>query len=284
MLKSRSRLKLGSESKSKSFGIPLKIHYMSDLHLDRDETGNDLKNFNIEKTDANIIIIAGDTVDGLMGVSFAYQQSHLLKKPVVYIFGNHEYHFENFDTLIPRARKLELTLKQKYPLAKVFILDNQELYIKDANIRILGTTMWSDVDTSSEAIRGKIGDYKKVKMFNENLEEINLTPEVIKQTHQDNVQWLKKKLKEKTCARHTIIVTHHSPHPVFSKQDFEDPVTTAYSTDLSKFFKKNLTWIFGHTHFVANTIINGTRLVSNPRGYPREYNEVPFNPVKTITV
>jgi predicted phosphodiesterase len=29
-------------------------------------------------------------------------------------------------------------------------------------------------------------------------------------------------------------------------------------------------WIFGHTHRVADLELNGTRVVSNPRGYPHQ--------------
>jgi predicted phosphodiesterase len=29
-------------------------------------------------------------------------------------------------------------------------------------------------------------------------------------------------------------------------------------------------WIFGHTHRVADLNVRGTRVISNPRGYPHE--------------
>ncbi|TNB07926.1 serine/threonine protein phosphatase, partial [Klebsiella pneumoniae] len=41
-------------------------------------------------------------------------------------------------------------------------------------------------------------------------------------------------------------------------------------------------WIFGHTHHAIDTVISGCRLVSNPKGYPRE--RTGFSPAFTIEV
>jgi hypothetical protein len=32
-------------------------------------------------------------------------------------------------------------------------------------------------------------------------------------------------------------------------------------------------WIFGHTHFAFDESLNGTRVISNPRGYAGEWAE-----------
>lgn len=281
----------------------LKVQYMSDLHLDKN---GDLTTYNIPKTSANIIIIAGDTADGILGVEFAYRQSYLLDgKPIIYILGNHEYHYQNYYTLLSKVRAKESECKRYYKdTAQVYILDNQELFLKEYGVRILGTTLWSQVDVESQAVWSRVSDYSKVLIsdikdddnvddnvdvdVDGNADKSNkslqfLNPKIILKKFKENCKWLKRKLKHPPLGtRHTIIVTHHSPHPVFSNYDFETSLASAYSTDMSRLFSKNMTWIFGHTHFVANTMLNGARLASNPRGALQP--EIKFNPEKTVTI
>jgi len=44
-----------------------------------------------------------------------------------------------------------------------------------------------------------------------------------------------------------------------------------FSTDLSRLFGLPVcVWAYGHTHWYNDIDINGTRVVSNPHGYPTE--------------
>ncbi len=46
---------------------------------------------------------------------------------------------------------------------------------------------------------------------------------------------------------------------------------SAFSTDLSTMFGDPLvTWCYGHTHWYNDITVNGTRVISNPHGYPKE--------------
>jgi predicted phosphodiesterase len=47
-------------------------------------------------------------------------------------------------------------------------------------------------------------------------------------------------------------------------------VNAAYSNDWLDLVSKADLWIFGHTHEAVDTVVEGCRIVSNPRGYPGE--------------
>jgi len=60
----------------------MKIQVMSDLHL---EFGA----FEIPRTDADVIVLAGDIHVGIKAIDWIKNQT----KPVIYVLGNHEYYY-----------------------------------------------------------------------------------------------------------------------------------------------------------------------------------------------
>ena len=58
----------------------------------------------------------------------------------------------------------------------------------------------------------------------------------------------------------------------------------AYASDLETLMGPAIdAWIFGHTHLAFDERINGTRVVSNPRGYAHEWVDG-FRPELTLEV
>jgi predicted phosphodiesterase len=49
-------------------------------------------------------------------------------------------------------------------------------------------------------------------------------------------------------------------------------LASAFVSDLTALMgiERAALWIFGHTHRVADLDVRGTRVLSNPRGYPHE--------------
>jgi Icc-related predicted phosphoesterase len=101
--------------------------------------------------------------------------------------------------------------------------------------------------------------------------------------HLERVQWLRTKLTDEFAGT-TIVVTHHLPLP--------QSIHVKYgASDLNPSFASNLEdlmgspvslWIHGHTHESFDYVVNGTRIVCNPRGYlPMEPNAA-FDPVFTL--
>jgi hypothetical protein len=71
----------------------------------------------------------------------------------------------------------------------------------------------------------------------------------------------------------TVVITHHAP---LVRQRPENPLLAAvggaFASDLSELMDGDRAglWIFGHIHRVVDTEVNGTRVLSNQRGYPHE--------------
>jgi hypothetical protein len=68
----------------------------------------------------------------------------------------------------------------------------------------------------------------------------------------------------------TVVVTHHAPslkaeHPHFDL----NALTPCFNSDLDHLMDGDrvVLWAFGHTHSCHDLEVNGTRLVSNQRGY-----------------
>jgi len=62
--------------------------------------------------------------------------------------------------------------------------------------------------------------------------------------------------------------THHAPHPKSIPERFtNDWLSAAYASDLTRLMGRAGLWIHGHMHEPADYVVNGTRVVCNPRGY-----------------
>ncbi len=63
-------------------------------------------------------------------------------------------------------------------------------------------------------------------------------------------------------------MTHHAPHRLSVEPRFSnDLLTGAFASDLTRLLGKSKFWIHGHMHSSSRYNLNGTEVVSNPRGY-----------------
>ncbi len=104
----------------------MKLHILGDLHLEFAE-------FNVPKTDADVVIISGDLHVGERGLGWALE--NFRNQEVIYVIGNHEY----YRGAIP---KLTDKLRKNSEGTNIHILENDEIIIGD--VLFLGCTLWSD--------------------------------------------------------------------------------------------------------------------------------------------
>jgi len=69
----------------------MKFHILSDLHIE-------FEPFVLPESDADIILLAGDTSVGTRGIDWAIKQS--CNKPVMYVAGNHEFYKPAYPNLL----------------------------------------------------------------------------------------------------------------------------------------------------------------------------------------
>lgn len=72
----------------------MKLQVLSDLHIDS-YARRQKPLGTIIQTDADLILVAGDTANSDSGMRWLQQQAELNDKPVVAIAGNHEYFSED---------------------------------------------------------------------------------------------------------------------------------------------------------------------------------------------
>jgi predicted phosphodiesterase len=198
------------------------------------------------------IIVAGDTSNGLDGLKYLNK----LKRRGHTLFavdGNHE-HYSNDSA----GRTIQETEAQFYHL-----LDDQPRSLEVADgLKILGCNGWYPVKDE----RLWVG-YMNDGRYAGDAAQVNFLA-------RHHALWLRACL-EKLDGK-AIVVTHTAPgeetlHPGykdhFSNQWYFNPRLGDVLRDYSH---KIAVWHHGHTHAFADKIIDGVRVVCNPRGYPGE--------------
>lgn len=245
----------------------LKLHILSDLHFEYDTE------FQVPETISDVLILAGDISPGLNGMARFARSA----KPVIYVPGNHEFYGESIHAL-PAALRL---------LAKassIHLLDNDEVRLGD--VRFLGATLWTNYELYGIDRIGEVtahadrhlNDYICIQGDSAQ----SLTPGQTVSLHLKSVDWLAHKLDQPFDGK-TVVVTHHAPHPGSLIPRHEGKlINAAYASDLTHLMGKAALWIHGHTHHCVDYTINGTRIVTNPKGYGAENRA--FNPRMVIDV
>lgn len=225
----------------------MRINYFSDIHL---EFGPSEK----PVTNADIIIAAGDI--GVYDQAIEWLIS--LKKPVIYIAGNHEFYDHEYqDTL--------RMLRDRCANTNIHFLENKTF--KFAGVRFLGCSLWTDLFIEGEQVAATLNrglnDFRKIRfadgMFN---------PEQFTKLHNKSKAWLDKALSRPFKGK-TVVITHHTPTHWSWNESPNAVKKLAYCNDLKTIFHQHeiSAWFHGHTHSIADYRIEDARILSNTRGY-----------------
>jgi predicted phosphodiesterase len=237
----------------------MKLHILSDLHLS-------LGALAIPENEADVVILAGDIARPREAVGWALG----FAKPVLYVPGNHEFYGGSI------AGTVDM-LKQLCAGTKIRVLDNDEAIID--GVRFLGTTLWTDfmLFGDGEKRAAAIGkalsfmrDFKRIHVGE--APEALFTPAHSAAMFDVHARWLDGKLAE-PFAGPTVVITHHAPSPKSIHPRFEDSLLNAcFVSDVERLIdgSRARLWIHGHTHDSFDYVLNGTRVVCNPRGYVKD--------------
>jgi Icc-related predicted phosphoesterase len=238
---------------------------VSDLHLEFEQNHGKI-DFTLPITNADAVILAGDTARGTYGISWAKAESVRHGKPFIYLLGNHEFYGRSYEKVFS-----ELNTAASSGPGEVHVLQNSVVTIQ--GVAIFGATLWTDFrlhntpDFSRAVARDRqtgMNDFKKIRR---NSGSSSFLPHDAIQEHTRTLEILAAQLSKNP---NTLVVTHHAPSPdslssAYSKHN----LAPAYASDLSEFIKRLQPkyWIHGHIHSVVNYYIGNTNIVSNPRGY-----------------
>lgn len=241
----------------------MKIAIGSDLHLE-------FEDFNpINEEGADVLILAGDIFIACAGLALQHRQEVFIKracenfKYVIYIMGNHEYYHSYFNHAKPL---IEMFTSDVYD--NFFFLDDSQLTLEGQHF--IGSTLWTDQDgLNPTAIEGS----RMMADFNGIIKEFTVEQSVHKFDKAST--YIMQALKPGS-----IVITHHSPsfkscHPKYAKSI----VNPSFHSDLDWFmeFRDPKLWIHGHIHDVCDYYIENTRVICNPKGYPKERSWMPYS-------
>jgi UDP-2,3-diacylglucosamine pyrophosphatase LpxH len=245
----------------------MRIHVLSDLHLEHDP------DWRPPQVDADALVLAGDIDAGLRGMAKFTRHG----KRVLYVPGNHEYFGENMGGL---GAAMRLYSKA----CGVTLLDSDEAVID--GVRFLGTTLWTDFELfgadklqlAQAAADRYMNDYICINSGSKGC----LTPADALAMHKKAVAWLEQKL-DQPFEGPTVVITHHAPHPrSIDAAHARKMMAAAFASDLTRLMGKPQVWIHGHVHHSFDYEVNGTRILSNPKGYGQENRD--FQPDYVLTI
>lgn len=237
----------------------VRLHVLSDLHLERGDP-------DLPVGDADVTVLAGDVAVGTAGIEWARAWAD--GRPVLYVSGNHEFYGHALPDLTQELRRAAQG-------SSVHVLENDEVVIGD--VRFLGCTLWSDFDFDGAEHRElamrvcerAVTDYRLIR---HGAEDRPLRPADTRDLHVASRTWLQQRLAEDHDGP-TVVITHHAPYIQWRPPEIAlRLVAGAFVSDLAPLMggDRAAAWIYGHTHRVTDRDVRGTRLLSNPRGYPEE--------------
>ena len=245
--------------------MSVRFQVLSDLHIDS-YARRGLQVGAIPQTDADAILVAGDTANGMVGIQWLIAESQRLAKPIFVIAGNHEYFGEDMLQLDSQIKALTCD-------TQVHFLQCDS--VDFMGVRIIGTTLWTDylyqANANTVAIAQQfMRDYQEINYGNR-----RLTPLDTVTMHQRHRAWLLDALQQSHKDNMpTIVMTHHSISPQSIAAKYADyPSNAGFVVDLSEWLDADFApdvWIHGHTHEAFDYVQGHTRVVVNPRAYPNE--------------
>jgi predicted phosphodiesterase len=196
----------------------------------------------IPATNADVVVLAGDTHVGTRGAAWALHQ--FPTTPIIYVMGNHEFYHYSLPALTG-------TIKRGTAGTHFHLLENSSVALN--GYTFLGCTLWTDFSLASypEVAMGlaesRMNDYRIVTNSNE---QRTLRARDTAKLHKESVAWLTDQLS-KCDPERTIVVTHHAPSKRSgASYHAGSPMSPAFASNLDSLIEGSGVpiWIHGHTH------------------------------------
>lgn len=240
----------------------MQIEIVSDIHLtcDRDH-GTDFLTSLIPEEGTQVLIVAGDVGEFHWWLR-AKQYLDILcanYPHVLFVAGNHDYYGTTLLEGDARFREIARLYENFHFLEEeVLELDGK---------KFAGCTLWFKWDEMSQFYERWMNDFEMVKEFKPAVYDRNASAR----------GFLDLQIPEDT----DVVITHHMPSELSVHEKYANDPCNRYflcAMDETILRREPKLWVHGHTHIPCDYRIGSTRVVCNPRGYPRE-NPGPYNPV-----
>ncbi|MDH5450871.1 MAG: metallophosphoesterase family protein [Candidatus Bathyarchaeota archaeon] len=236
----------------------MKIQVLSDLHIEFEYYTVKV----VEETD--VLVMAGDfTVAKYLREIEAF--ARLIKKPIVYVAGNHDYYYGVFNRVNETLEQLDCDISNFH------FLNNGRVEIED--VRFIGSTLWSNFDLAPNPgefaylARSMISDFMVIKKSSTS----TFSPFDCSRLNEESRRFLKQEVDAPFNGR-KVVVTHFLPSPKSVHPKFEGASLNPYfCCNCENLMGQSIPlWIHGHTHESTDYNHKGTRVIANPKGYFNE--------------
>jgi predicted phosphodiesterase len=256
----------------------MRLWVMSDVHLEM-SPGWDLPSDS--RPDFDVLIIAGDLMPR-MERGVRWLQDRVQDRPIIYVAGNHEFYGTDIDRAFEKAKEAAVG-------SQIFILERSSIRLGD--VTFAGATTWTDFSLFGDPDRAmrvageRMNDFRRIRTARY---QLRFLPHHALARHLQARAFLEAEIRKPRSER-LVVVTHHAPIPRRGYQRGDPPdssrlstdeiLEAAYRSDLRSLMSPSATaseqaefhppdlWVFGHTHESEDTVIGGTRVVSNAKGY-----------------
>lgn len=230
------------------------IQVVSDLHLN---CNNQYSSNHYLEYNGDILVLNGD-------ICSLYHYEELVKfiseihtkyKHIIYVPGNHEYYKPKNVESICFTRLYQRLDNLSNKFNNLSVLDNNSIVINDTLFS--GCTLWSH-------------SYYPLPPF---VRISGMNQQIYNKKNSSSINFLKKSINyaNNNNLKH-VIITHYPPSKICEKSKNKyDKYKSLYYNNLDFLFSNELTWIYGHTHYNIDTIVDNTRLVSNQYGKKGKY-------------
>ncbi|KRQ10165.1 metallophosphoesterase [Bradyrhizobium manausense] len=267
----------------------MRLHIVSDGHADIE-----YNDWTPPALDPDVVVICAGDMLAPATLALPWMRKHYPDSRIIYVPGNHDYYsFWNRKKPDAGTKTSWEEQKERAPIIAsmlgIHFLDDAEVAID--GVRILGGTLWTDFScrppyldfrSAARTAERSMNDYKAIKTGRgRSRDRINVGRTI--DAHRATVNFLERKLCE-TFDGDTIVVTHHPATPN-SLLDWNPERPTAFrdldfcyaSATLDRLFSGEglggsfvppSIWVHGHVHKSRDYVIENTRVIANPRGYP----------------
>lgn len=221
----------------------------------------------------SVLILAGDICEFQYIMFYAKMFKRLAArfKAVVYVPGNHEYCGAGHTPYGPKTFFYFKELLRKY--GKIHLLDNSSVTIEGT--KIYGASLWTNYDNNPVAALtcSRMWDYRHGMEDNNNSPRLAVPNDYINRHNHART----KLTEELAKGEELVVVSHFAP----SHKSIHERYKEAQPQELNYHFVNNMDeeigahpqiklWIHGHTHTQFDYMIEKTRVICNPRGFPDE--------------
>ena len=265
-----------------------KFQIVSDLHVDFSDnyiySAQNLKPSNFSDEETKILIVAGDTCQNNYKKRDKFIHAIFSKwDTVIEVPGNHDHYEKSYDWSIANHALihnvtddvLEIDKLENMSLAieKNHVIEDDgyshHLYINNdyidvSGIRIICSTLWSEILDNGHLIMRGMNDYNLIDKYD--IPKNN-------ERYYNSVKFIEKTLKNTPEDMKCIVVTHHLPMwELISGKYITNNMNEAYASKgliklIKKYSSKIKYWIHGHSHDQLRVKYFETEFIRNPLGY-----------------